>query len=223
MVPVLGEETVVSRSFAPFRRFGLLLTGLAVVAACSAPAAPTSPSTPPAPTTAPPAAATSALPSPTPVPAAPCSSGWGSEVKTVPGLGPAPVVAVRTGTDPCADRVEFELDGPAAGYSVAYVDQVVQDGSGAVLPVTGNARLQVQLNHPGYNDAGQATFTGRVGEPLPSVSGYPSLQAVVFAGSFEGYSTFGVGVRARLPFRVSIAEGPQARSRIVLEIAHTWS
>ena len=147
----------------------------------------------------------------------------GSEQKTVPDLGRAPLVAVRTGADSCADRVEFELDGPAAGYSVSYVDEVVQDGSGAPLTVPGGARLQAQLHHPAYDDAGQATYSGRVGEPLASVSGYRSLQSVVFAGSFEGYSTIGVGVRARLPFRMSVVDGPEARSRLVLELAHTWS
>jgi hypothetical protein len=132
-------------------------------------------------------------------------------------------VAVRTGGDPCADHVEFDVDGPAAGYSVSYVEEVVQDGSGAVLAVPGGARLQVQLNHPAYNESGQAMLPGRVGEPLPSVSGYRTLKSIVIAGSFEGYSSFGVGVRARLPFRVSIVDGARPRSRIVLEVAHAWS
>ena len=202
--------------------FGLLLAGLATAAACSSPATSPSPSTPPTPTSrATPSPPTT--PSPSAAPPAPCAGGWGSEQKTVPDLGRAPLVAVRTGSDSCADRVEFELDGPAAGYAVSYVDEVVQDGSGAPLTVPGGARLQVQLNHPAYSDAGQATYSGRVGEPLASVSGYRSLQSVVFAGSFEGYSTFGVGVRARLPFRMSVVDGPEARSRLVLELAHTWS
>jgi hypothetical protein len=45
----------------------------------------------------------------------------------------------------------------------------------------------------------------------------------VFGGSFEGYATIGVGVRARLPFRVTTSAGSGHRSRIVLEVAHGWS
>jgi hypothetical protein len=209
---------VVFGSAGTLGRLGRLLLILAAAAACTGP-------TPATPATSPPPTAAAAAPAPTSAPnptAVACSPGWGSEAKTVPELGRAPVVAVRTGTGPCADRVEFELAGPAAGYSVSYVDQVVQDGSGAVVPVPGGARLQVQLHHPAYDEAGRATLPGRAGDPVPSGSGYPSLQQVVFAGSFEGYATFGVGVRARLPFRMSIVDGLEPRSRIVLEVGHTW-
>jgi hypothetical protein len=213
----------------------LLLAVLAAVAACSGPTPTGSTQTGSTRTSSTPTAAaaptsTAGSPSSSPAvppsvaaPAAPCPTGWGSQPEVAPELGPAPLRTVLTGSDSCADRVEFELDGPAAGYSVQYVDQVVQDGSGAPLTVPGGARLQVQLHHPAYTDTGQSTFAGRVGEPLPSVSGYQSLQSVVFAGSFEGYSTFGVGVRARLPFRVSVVKGPGTKSRIVLTVAHSWT
>lgn len=45
---------------------------------------------------------------------------------------------------------------------------------------------------------------------------------VVFGGSFEGCTTFAVGVRARLPFRVVPLAGPGAPSRIVVDVAHRW-
>ena len=205
-------------------RLGLLAAVVSAVAACSSPppATPVAPSSsisnPATPTTSP----IATQPVPGPPSAAPCSSDWGSEAKTVAEPGRAPLVAVRTAGDECADQVEFELAGPAVGYAVSYVDQVTQDGSGEPVAVAGGARLQVQLNHPSYDEAGQATYSGVVGRPLASVSGYRTLQSVVFAGSFEGYSTFGVGVRARLPFRVSIVDGAQPRSRLVLEIAPAW-
>lgn len=204
-------------------RAAVLLAVLLPVAACAGPQAATPPGsvTPTAPgvTTGP----TPGPPSTEPAPAPACGAGWGSGDKTAPDLGPAPVVALRAGGDDCADRVEFDLAGPAAGYVVGYVDEVVQDGSGAPVTVPGGARLRVQLRHPAYDAAGRATLPDRVGEPLPAVSGYRSLQSVVFAGSFEGESTFGVGVRARLPFRVSVVDGERPRSRIVLEVAHAWS
>lgn len=154
--------------------------------------------------------------------AAPCATAWGSLPEAAPGVGPAPVVAVRTGRHPCWDRVVFEVDGPASGYSVEYVPVVVQDGSGAALPVPGGARLQVTLHHPAYDEQGNPTLPGRVGRPVLGVNGYPALRSVVDGGSFEGYTTVGVGVRARLPFRAFTLRGPAGHSRIVLDVAHRW-
>lgn len=151
------------------------------------------------------------------------SSHWGSLVKRDGELGPAPVVATRTGRHPCWDRVVFELAGSAAGYSVEYVDTVVQDGSGFEVPVPGGARLQVQLLHPAYDGHGNATFPDRADQQGADVRGYSTLRSVVFGGSFEGYATFGVGVRARMPFRVFTLDGPDEHSRIVLDLAHRWS
>lgn len=37
---------------------------------------------------------------------------------------------------------------------------------------------------------------------LPDARGYRTFRQVGFGGSFEGYTTVGLGVRARLPFRV---------------------
>lgn len=154
-----------------------------------------------------------------PASAAPCATAWGSLPHIAPAMSQAPLVAVRTGSHACFDRVVFELGGPVGGWTVEYVDVVTQDGSGAALPVPGGARLQVQLHHPSYDDRGVATYSA----PGGPVSGYPVLRSVVNGGSFEGYSTFGVGVRARLPFRVTALAGPGGHSRIVLDVARGWS
>jgi hypothetical protein len=45
---------------------------------------------------------------------------------------------------------------------------------------------------------------------------------VAWGGSFEGYTTIGVGVRARRPFRVFGLPGPDTGSRLVIDIAHRW-
>jgi hypothetical protein len=151
--------------------------------------------------------------------AAACATAGGSGQRTVPALSPAPLVAVRTGRHTCFDRVVFEMDGAVGGYSVAYVAAVTQDGSGAVLPVPGGARLQVVLHHPAYDASGAGTYAGR---PI-GVHGYRTLRSVVVGGSFEGYTTVGVGTRARLPFRVVTLSGPGGHSRIVLDVAHRWT
>jgi hypothetical protein len=165
-----------------------------------------------------------AAPAGVPTAAPVCSTSWGSTPEDVRTLGRAPVTTVRTGAHPCWDRVVFSLPGPAAGYSVAYVDPVVQDGSGDVLPVPGRAKLRVQLHHPAYDDNGNATLTPSVtpGRPLADVSGFRTLRSVIYGGGFEGDTTIGVGTRARLPFRAFTLEGPGSGSRIVLDVAHNW-
>ena len=73
---------------------------------------------------------------------------------------------------------------------------------------------------------GNATFS-----PDPArvvdVGGFRTVRQVVSAGSFEGYTTFGIGVRGRLPFRVFVLDGrgsggPNVGSRLVIDIAHRW-
>ena len=54
------------------------------------------------------------------------------------------------------------------------------------------------------------------------MSGYRTLRQVAWAGSFEGQTSLGVGVRARLPFRVTVLDGPGTGSRVVLDVAHRW-
>jgi hypothetical protein len=53
--------------------------------------------------------------------------------------------------------------------------------------------------------------------PMPNVAGYRTFRQVAWAGSFEGYTTVGLGVRARLPFRVFLTG-----NHLVIDVAHTW-
>ena len=105
---------------------------------------------------------------------------------------------------------------------MSYVDAVRADGSGEVVGVPGGARLQVVLHHPSYDEEGVPTFGVGVGRRVADVGGYRTLRSVVAAGSFEGYTTLGVGTRARLPFRVFALAGPGGDTRIVLDVAHRW-
>lgn len=152
-----------------------------------------------------------------------CGITWGSTAKSGGTLSSAPLVEVRTGRHDCWDRVVFEFAGPANGYSVAY-GQTWTEGQGLALgPYTaGGALLRVQLRAPAYDDAHLATVPYRTGDHVARVLGYPTLRDVVFGGSFEGYTTFAVGVRAQLPYRVFVLTGPGGHSRIVLDVAHRW-
>ena len=152
-----------------------------------------------------------------------CGITWGSLPKTGGSLSPAALLEVRTGKHECWDRVVFEFNGPADGFNVEYRD-VFTEGVGDLMNpyVAGGAVLGIQLLEPAYDhDAGWA-FPARSGAHVGAVVGYQTLRDVMFGGSFEGYSTFAVGVRANLPFRVFVLAGPGTHSRIVLDIAHHW-
>lgn len=155
--------------------------------------------------------------------AAACSTPWTSGADTAAAQNRSPLVAVRTGSQACFDRVVFQIAGSVgAGWNVRYVDVVTTDGSGVPLAVPGGARLAVTLRHPAYDASGAPTFAATVGKPVADVRGYPTLRSVVYGGSFEGYTTLGVGTRARLPFRVFALAGPGGDTRIVLDVAHRW-
>ncbi len=165
-----------------------------------------------------------AAPSTGAVAAAPyCGITWGSTDRAGGALSAAPLIDVRTGRHDCYDRVVFEFAGPVDGYSVHY-GETYTDGEGlAMSPYTaGSAVLAVSLRAPAYDDSHVSTYPHRTGDHVANVLRYRTLRDVVFAGSFEGYTTVAVGVRARLPFRVSVLSGPGTHSRIVLDVAHQW-
>lgn len=151
-----------------------------------------------------------------------CGLVWGSLAKADPDMSRAQVINVRTGQHYCFDRLVVDLNGPASGYNVRYVSQVTQDGSGFAVPVRGGARIQITVNAPAYDDNGRATYNPANKAELTNVSGYQTFRQVAWAGSFEGYTTLGLGVRARLPFRVFTLDGPGAGSRVVVDVAHFW-
>jgi hypothetical protein len=153
-----------------------------------------------------------------------CGITWGSGEKTVGPLSAAPLVTVQTGRHECWDRVVFEFNGIAQGYSVRYSAGVFTDGEGLdLVPYTaGGEYLWVTLRAPAYDANHVSTIDARNGDHVADVLRYDTLRDVVFGGSFEGYTTFAVGVRARLPFRVMLLTGPGTHSRIVVDIAHRW-
>lgn len=151
-----------------------------------------------------------------------CGLVWGSLAKADGTPSTASVTNIRTGQHYCFDRLVVDLNGPAAGYTVRYVPQVVQDGSGFTVPVRGQARLQITVNAPSYDQNGNATYSPASPAELSNVSGYQTFRQVAWAGSFEGYTNVGLGVRARLPFRTFTLDGPGSGSRLVVDVAHFW-
>lgn len=153
-----------------------------------------------------------------------CGITWGSLAKTGNGMTTAPITNVRTGRQACFDRLVVDLRGKGAGYSVRYVNAVLNQGQGAPIPLRGGARLEIVVKAPDY-DINTGAVTYRLNNPkeLSNVAGYSTFRQVAWGGSFEGYTTIGLGVRARLPMRAFILDGPGRGSRVVIDVAHYWS
>ncbi|MEL7207163.1 MAG: SH3 domain-containing protein [Actinomycetota bacterium] len=148
---------------------------------------------------------------------------WGSLPKASSVIGQdTHLVGARAGQHSCFDRLVLDLDGAATGYRVEYVSEVQQPGSGDVVPLRGGALIRIIASAPGHDDNGQLTIDPADVNGLVH-SGYQTFRQVAWAGSFEGQTTIGLGVRARLPFRVFALNGPGAGSRLVIDVAHSWS
>lgn len=164
----------------------------------------------------------SAAPHSATVAAAACPSGWGSLPKASSRMTQAPITDVRTGRHACFDRIVVDVQGRAPGYDVRYVSTVRREGSGFVVALRGGAKLQIVVRAPSYNAAGRTTYRPKNNRELTNVTGYSTFRQVAFAGSFEGQTTIGLGVRARLPFRVYTLAGPGSNTRLVIDVAHHW-
>jgi len=156
-----------------------------------------------------------------------CGIWWGSLTKT--GAGPyypsdsASVYNVRTGRHACYDRLVVDVSGSVGTYNVQYVTHVGTQGSGITVPTLGGAALEISMMNPAYNpQTGAPTYVFANPNKLTNVTGYRTFRQVVWAGTYEGYTSIGIGVRARLPFRVFVLTGPGSSSRLVVDVAHRW-
>ncbi|MFJ8031675.1 MULTISPECIES: AMIN-like domain-containing (lipo)protein [unclassified Streptomyces] len=153
-----------------------------------------------------------------------CPTGWGSLPKraTRDSAVAHSLTDIRTGRHTCYDRMVFDVGGGTAPltYSVAYVKTFRQDPSDTVIPVAGGAILDIRVGAPAYDpETGKPTYPARPGKSLPGVSltGYRTFRDTKFGSSYEGVTQVGLGVRARLPFRVQ-----HVADRLVVDVAHTW-
>jgi hypothetical protein len=154
-----------------------------------------------------------------------CVAQWGSLVKTRDHHSTKQIVDVRSGQHACFDRLVIDVNGDgsgAAGYYVKYVKKVVHDGSGTEVRLRGAAQIQIVLNAPAYTAEGDATYLPAHRRNVVDVSGYDTFRQVAWAGTFEGQTTIGLGVRARLPMRVLVINDAGGARRIVVDVAHSW-
>ncbi len=155
-----------------------------------------------------------------------CGQAWGSLPKQLgnndPGVPGNYLTVVRAGRHACFDRLVFDLTRPASGYRVEYVAQVVSDGSGQPIPLRGGAFLSIVLAAAAHDLNGQPTYNPPNRSEAVNVTGFTTFRQVAFGGTFEGVTTFGLGVRAKLPFRVFVLPGPGSGSRMIVDVSHRW-
>lgn len=144
-----------------------------------------------------------------------CGITWGSTAK---GTSPAQlwtgkVTGVRAGQHTCFDRLVFDVDPGRGtlGYSVRYVSAVTSPGSGMPVAVSGGAKIQITVNAPSTLGMSTRTF-----------SGWRTFRQLKNIGSYEGYTDYGLGVRARLPMRAFVLNDADGGRRLVVDVAHQW-
>jgi hypothetical protein len=112
------------------------------------------------------------------------------------------------------DRVVIDLEGDLPGYTVVWVPELVQDGSGDPIDVKGGAYLQLSL-HPAnaHSAAGEPSWTGG---PIFQ-AGLGNVQNVVKTGDFEAVVGVGIVLDHKAAFRVLEQKAP---NRVVIDVAH---
>ena len=159
-----------------------------------------------------------------------CGITWGSAAKQGPVNGPvrgALLTNVRAGKNACFDRLVLDVRGTKAlkSWRVEYVRQVAEDASGRPVPLRGGAFLHIAVGASDHTDSGMPTYTPANRRELAGLTGFTTFRQVAWAGSFEGMSSVGLGVRARLPFRVvtmSGIPGSANGTRVIIDVAHRW-
>jgi len=147
-----------------------------------------------------------------------CGITWGSQDKGFPNAPTAPgLTNIRAGRHDCYDRLVFDTrGGNITGYHVKYVTTMTGVTSDYVMPLRGGAKLSIMLIASDYY-VGERTYQCTDCTELVNVSGYSTFRQVAWGGSYRGSAIVGLGVRARLPFRVFTLPG-----RLVIDVAHRW-
>ncbi|GGK56400.1 hypothetical protein Ppa06_10570 [Planomonospora parontospora subsp. parontospora] len=127
---------------------------------------------------------------------------------------PPLVTGVRFAEHGGYDRVVIDFRGDLPGYTVDWVPELVQDGSGEPIDVEGGAYLQVtMLPANAHTESGTPTLTG--GPILQA--GLGNVRSVVKTGDFEAVVGVGIVLERRAGFRVTEQKQP---NRLVIDVAH---
>ncbi|GAA4226327.1 ABC-type glycerol-3-phosphate transport system substrate-binding protein [Streptosporangium album] len=127
---------------------------------------------------------------------------------------PPTVTGARFAEHDGFDRVVIDLKGDLPGYSVRWVSELVQDGSGDPIDAKGGTYLQVSMNPAvAHSDSGSPTW---VGGPIFQAE-LGNVQNVVKTGDFEAVVGVGIVLDHKAAFRVTEQKAP---NRLIIDVAH---
>lgn len=151
------------------------------------------------------------------------AASWTTSEKSTALAGNAPIRGISAASADCYDTFVIEIgpDSHDPGYLVHYVDEITQDGSGFAVPVAGTAKLAIVVDSPAYDPmTGKGTLQIPDHDHVVDVSGLAVMEQIAFAGSFEGQTTFGIGVVGELPFSVATGFDNAGNATLTVSIAH---
>lgn len=125
------------------------------------------------------------------------------------------LTAVRTGQHPAFDRIVFEFAGDKLpGYRIEYIEKAAgQCGSGAVVPLTGQARLAIRFSPANaHDDTGEPTVQQR--ETAPN---YKLLKELRATCDFEAEVEWVAGLSSPNKYRVLELRKP---TRLAIDVKH---
>jgi hypothetical protein len=144
-----------------------------------------------------------------------------SNTKTVQSAAyprPTPLVLdLRYGTHSTYDRVVVDLSGPVTGYRVGYVNRLRYDGSGAPVPLSGKAFLQINVQPANAHVDVDGHVLNVYSGPKLTRPGLPTIKGIAKLGDYEGVVSFGLALDHKGGFRVFTLTNP---SRLVIDVAH---
>jgi hypothetical protein len=126
--------------------------------------------------------------------------------------GQIELFGATAGCHPTFDRFVIRARSATPSYDVRYVNSIVGDGSGLVVPLLGTKRIRVVIRDARGHTRGGRNLLPSVITPLCS-----HLRQIKTAGDFEGVVTFGLGLRRKTGFRVFRLTSP---TRIVVDVEH---
>ncbi|GAA3735185.1 hypothetical protein GCM10022225_17190 [Plantactinospora mayteni] len=89
-------------------------------------------------------------------------------------------------------RISFSFRGGFPSYELAYLGRIPAEGTGEPIRLPGNAFLRIRfVQAQAHDERGRSSVTT---SPAPEL-GYPTLRGYAFGGDFEGYLTYGLGLR----------------------------
>lgn len=126
------------------------------------------------------------------------------------------LTGIRTGLHTGFDRVVLDMTGPRPGeLSYQHVDELIADGSGEIVWLTGEQFVDVRVSPAAAHDeAGNSTYPGPTKFRTRNLR---NVMAVAVTGDFEAVLSIGLGTRHRSWVRVFALTAP---TRVVIDVGH---